>query len=297
MTKHSPGVSPFHYLAHPHEAYRQGYSPLLGEATAGGKVFRAYGYYLPLPIVNRLPPLLQYFQILMDGSSAPRSGRRLLTTHEVPDLALSVLKRVERQVDYGGGVFVGSKEISPIAHLYVGTLHEQKCAIDKYGSVEDYLLQATAAFQEPCDCRPVTLLHEAANPVLGGFPGKSPNRLMAGAITLLSEIVQHAGPDCEEFFDLFTNDSGVSPDTVDPHLWKRARHQSFTEVRGVTSFRAATGLSNQSPKPHMPSHFQVRIEEIDGGFAAGQRLTAYNDIKMPVTDDEWKYRQYYHDYD
>ncbi|MFX9038846.1 hypothetical protein ABTN43_19705, partial [Acinetobacter baumannii] len=55
----------------------------------------------------------------------------------------------------------------------------------------------------------------------------TPNAIVAAAVHLMCDMLEHGGPDVTEFFDLYTNDLTCSPDDVDLTLWRKCREAAL----------------------------------------------------------------------
>jgi hypothetical protein len=301
----SPKKPPFYYIAHPHEAYREGYNAYLGQANDFTEQFQAWNYYLPMDTVRLIPRLNDYLHALISETKCHPERMRRKSFLQSIDTALGLLHRMEYMNKMGNTIAIGSRHIKPVTYCVIGA-GEAPCRMFKfhvysiYGLIDHY----TKRYENPCHCHPICLYHqpkgaEMMKAIREGVSLReplSPNVVMAAAIHFMADMLEHCGPDVTEFFDLFTNDLTCSPDDVDIGLWQKCRERALFGRGNEPLSKRQIGFHANRPEyqpPPKPMKIRVKITDEGDDLYAGAKTTAFQSIVLGKSQEDY-YREYYY---
>lgn len=301
-TKNSiPAMPPYWYIAHPYEAYLSGYNAYLGDiGHVSGEKFQAHNYYLPTDAAKLIPRLHDYFQCLITSTNIHQERMRRKSYLSAFDTAVGVLQRIDLINSSGATIMIGSRHICPMAWCVIGP--EPPCQFYQYNFSDVYALieHYTRPYNEPCHCQAISVYHQCGGrenlrKVSDKAPDSaklSPNKVMTAAIRFLADLLKYGGPDCTEFFDLYTNDMTIPPTEVDVDLWLQCRDKALFG-RGTRPAVVAAKTSNNpmfvrppavrtAPPPPRPMKIVITITEegVDDLLTAGVKSTKFLSI-MP----------------
>lgn len=303
--------APFYHMAHPYKAYTDGYNAYLGNMNAGRETFDAYNYYLPMGAVRLIPRLNDYFQTLInDGPQHPDQQRRRSFLASI-DAALSVLCRIKHLNENGDMAVLGSSHLKPITWAVVGK-GEPPCRLYKFQfhSLYSMLEHYVRRYDESCHAHPVCVYQQSGasggratlEALVAGMKDRpaNVNVFLAGAIHFMVDFLEHAGPDCTDFFDLFTNDLSAGPATVDIALWRKARDKALyadevvreTPQQRQALYQAGSFVSPPAPPPK-PTRVKVTITDEGDDLSKGTKVTKFQAIVITPPHTNY-YAEYYY---
>ena len=300
--------SPFYYMVHPHEAYIRGHTIHLGSVHEHNSEFQAYNYYLPMDTARLVPVINDYFHALIKESEArglhPERMRKRSFLCSI-DTAIGTLSRLDFLIKQGEPIVIGSTHLRPMTWAIFGTDRPHvQCYkhwfYHAYALIDHY----TKRYEEQCHCYPVCLYHgqvgrTALTELMLGSGKKnilSANVVMTAAIHFLADMIEHGGPDVEPFFDLFTNDMGVTPDSVDTQVWLKARDRALNGV-GTRKFAEkrigfpAKPEQGPPPPPPRPLRIKVIVTEDRGDTLTtpNTKVTRFLSITKYDPDEQYRY--------
>jgi len=299
---------PFYYIAHPHEAFLQGFNAYLGNGNDSNVAFQAFTYFLPMDTIRLVPRINDYFHALIAGRDIHHERMRRKSFLESVDAAIGALHRTDYMNSTGSTIVIGSKHIKPVTWAVIGR-DTPSCKMYRFQFYNIYALidHYTKKYEEPCHCGPVCLYHqpkgrEAIEQIIRNSPDRkkvlSQNIVVAAAIHFLADLLEHCGPDVDEYFDLFTNDLTCGPDSVDLDLWLKCRERALfgTNPVPLTPPKRQIGFV-QGPPPPPPKPMRIRVVVTEEGvddLTVGTKTTQFTDIDLSEDDDiERQYREYY----
>lgn len=297
--------TPFYYISHPHEAYLSGYNTLIGKVVNQKQQnLDAYGYYLPLDVIKLIPVINEYFyNLIITGPSDPEKQRRKSYLESI-DVSVGILSRIFYLNSIGNQVNIGSRYIKPTTWAVFGE-GKACCQIYRYqfyninSVIEHYV---NRYILKTC-CHPVCVYYgldtcNAINTLSRKSKGFVSNAILAAAIHLMYDMIEHGGPDVNEFFDLYTNDLTCSPDEVNIDLWQKCRSVSLatdsTTARHQPSTKPIVSVYTPPPLPK-PTKIKVTITDEGDDLSKGCNVTKFNAIKIfPHYSNNTNYSDYYY---
>lgn len=239
-----------YFQKHPQSAYSQGFTAKLYHEALADDVYDVYKFYLPTQIAKKVRFLRKYFKYLDDQVDDPTYKRRKHWC-EFAEEAMFVLSRVSHLTEKDYCFPAGSRYVCALPWAIFGPLETQRMARNYFETIEDVGRHYHNSLHGKC--YPVDLhfrkAPELAHKIAKKFknpPMSSPNYWMAVGIALTYDIIHNCGPDCHEFFDLFTNDYRDSPDHISPSAFQELR----LKILGV---------------PGSPDFSRMKMPKIPGG--------------------------------
>jgi hypothetical protein len=264
---------PFYYIAHPHEAYTRGHTIYLGTANQQNQEYQAYNYFLPMEAARLIPVINDYFHTLIKESETRLHADRMRRKSFLCsiDTTIATLCRLDFLSKRGLTLSIGSRHLKPVTWAVFGKDEPlMRCYKHWWHHIYALINHYTKRYEGQCHCVPVCLYHgqqgrQMLTELMKGAPQKgfTANIVMTAAVQFFADIIEHGGPDMEEFFDLFTNDMTTNPDDVDLQIWQRARDQAlngvgtqkFPERKMGFQYPASTSYAPQPP----PKPMRVKV--------------------------------------
>lgn len=300
--------APFYHIAHPYDAYTEGYNTHIGQMHDGRGTYDAYSYYLPMEVVKLIPVLYDYFNTLIVETKIHAERQRRKNHLSAIDIAVSTLDRIDHMNKSDSMVSIGSRHLKPITWAVIGK-GTPTCRLYKFQfhSIYSLIDHYARRYTNPCHCHPVCVYHhkpyrDIIGKVIQGSPAGqnlSANAVLAASIHFMADLLEHAGPDCTEFFDLFTNDLTCSPDDVDLPLWRRARDKALYANQTVhetpqqrAAFSSAGTFSPPPPPPKKPTRVKVTITNEGDDLTKNAKTTKFQAIVITKPDANYYYYYY-----
>ncbi len=305
--------APFYHIAHPFEAYSEGHNTYLGQMYDNREVFEAFNYYLPMEVVKLIPVLNDYFNTLITETNINPERQRRKSVWSSIDTAVGVLHRISHLNSMDEIVYIGSRHLKPVTWAVIGK-GTPKIKLYKFlfQSIYSVIESYTRRYKEPCHCHPVCVYHqkpyrEMLVKLTDACPNDNPlsaNSFLAAAIHFMVDLLEYGGPDCTEFFDLFTNDLTCSPDDVDLILWRKARERALygnLSVRETPRQRTATAGAGTwasppqlpAPPPKKPTRVKVTITNEGDELFKDAKTTKFQAIVITYPEADL-YSEYYY---
>lgn len=244
-----------------------------------GETYEIHRFYVPDIISERLKFLRKYFNV-MDREQIPHRFKRRKCGLEYAETAVMILARVDQLCNMDVPLAVGSKYLSPEPWATFGEVPDHPCLLNfrDFDDIGQYYYKqfcqssssiATYRFRiAPNLVESLSIRHKA-----------SPHMVMAIASCLLSDILLHAGPDCTEMFDLFTNDLREGPDQIKIDKWLNLRCKIMGRY-GQIKDKPYTVKVGQLYHPPVKLVSETRIDLITDSdeLSAGEKTVA---VRMP----------------
>lgn len=179
-------------------------------------------YWLPEKVKNRFEFVKKFFKIQNIVCPVSFPDRRRKSIHETAEACVVILSRIESFMNLGIPVVLGSKFLKDLPWATFGkTDHFEGIYFEEFKDVikyyEDYFTGKD--FHEIFPFR----LCENETRKLADKYKKNSGEMMALAICLMCDIIWNCGPDCDELFDVFSNDVRDDPAFFDFGIWERQR--------------------------------------------------------------------------
>jgi hypothetical protein len=296
----------FYYISHPYEGYKNGCNLLLGNMHQKQQVFNAYTYYLPLAVTKLLLEINEYFHMLIEcGPVAVENQRRKSYLASI-DTAIGVFTRIHYLNNMGHQIAVGSKYLKPITWAIFG---EGEPIIKQYKyqfyTIDSIIGHYVQRYEEYTNCHPVCVYHaasgrDAVSAIVDRSKMFTPNAVVAGAIHLMHDMLEHGGPDMTDFFDLYTNDLMCPPDKIEVASWRTCRDKALYGSKQTRESTASTTVSTQAKKhtvyvPYQAKPMKIKVTITDEGDDLSSGCTRTNFQSIIITPPNNKYyNQFYY---
>jgi hypothetical protein len=216
-----------YYQKHTQAAFAQGFTEKLYNEVVGSEVYEVHKFYLPTKIGKRVKFLRRYFEFL-DNEVPKGHQKRRQSPCEFAETAMFALTRIKMLTEKGYTIIAGSQHVSPIPWAIFGPPN-QRPARFYYKNIDDLAGQYHNYMHGKMF--PIELHFRVGSGLASKLAARhadveylsSPNYWMALGICVLFDIIHNCGPDCHEFYELFTNDYKDNPQTIDFKQWQRAR--------------------------------------------------------------------------
>lgn len=270
--------------------------------------YEVHRYYLPRKIVNRLKFIQKYFRV-MNRAAIPQQYKLRKNEVEYFETAVIIFARLLTMCENDIPFLAGSGFLSPKPWASFGEVPEKvsKLEFRDFYDIANYyrpLIANSNATPEYVHFRIVpNLLME-----LGDKYRMSPHHLGAIAICLLYDILLNCGPDCEDFYDLFTNDNrDNSAEFIDINDWENLRCAVIGKNGRIRDRRWKVKLG-QFYTPAIPLKSKLTFEEVlnSDSLEEGERVIIFkrkpeikdvcftserdDDIEAPETDIAYQSR-------
>lgn len=247
----------------------------------GNEIYNIHKYFVPIAVVNRIKFLRKYFKI-MDRDDTPYRHKKRKNYVEFLETALMILARVDTFISKKIPVVAGSGDLSPLPWATFGFIHADvhpQFEFDTFGSITkhyNYLIHENSPFvsklfahrREPFLARNMADMYNCSS-----------HMIVSLAICLLYDILIHCGPDCEEFYDLFTNDNRIRPSEIQIPEWEKIRCKVMGSEGSVSGKKWKVNLG-QYYTPKFPNETTVKFEELpeNNDISHGEKVKLFNPI-------------------
>ena len=259
-----------YYENHPRAAFAQDFVQQFDHVTELSNVkYSGYGVFIPTRIIPMVKRVRRYFEEL-DKYPEEASRRRRKNPLEYIETAVNMLYRAHNLCAHQA-IPIGSQHLSPLAWAVIGPNIEGMFARNYFDNIESLYAHYDNWMNGSCKKQLAYFTNGFERVTeLSRFYTWSRNRVIAVALVFLHDLIQHGGPDCDHFYDLYTNDqrccsvSGCLPD------WQRARAKVFVGDKMVTPLPGRrVVVAEWRPRP---MKVETTIEEIDCGddLSAGE---------------------------
>lgn len=228
--------SDLYYFNNPYEGYSKGHYFELGNTNDNGKAFHATLFHLPIEVHAAAIHVFKFYQYLIESTyQVPQESRIRQSAMESMDIALFSLNRVEYHLGNYSPLILGSKLLNPIPFAIVGKRDDENLYRNTFADLWDIIEQYNDRFNDKSIFRPTLLYHtKAGKDCLLGIADPprtgnryNPNKVVTAAVLFLYDLLRHVGPDCNIFYDLYTNDYRVTKEKIDLNTWRDASQFAF----------------------------------------------------------------------
>lgn len=317
----------FYYAAHPYEAYSKGYNVLIGDASIQGEAYQAYTYFFPAEVISFYQTLGDFYDVLIKDHNVPMINKRHKSYTDVFDIAIHFLAKIQRHLENNSTFLMGSKE-KPVAFAYIGPVSHYAIALNTYETIWEIIGEYTAKYETAQRAVPLVCYHKHQRKeyldklLLPKTPEThqfNSNRILAGALAFMYDVIVNCGPETHQICELFTNDYRIQGNNVDQSILSKARLAAFHTqpaprkiIQADNTFRdygrGATGLSASSqaysyqrnipkPAPPVPKFVKVKITECHGDLQQGTAVFSFlptaSEIAQAHQDNERKKQRFY----
>lgn len=294
------------YKKHPRVAFQEGHPDIVKSKRHWSHHYKRYSYYMPEPAVSCFSILKKYFKELdYKYEKIPNNFKYRQTFWDLTETALDIMWTIRLSILRSNPIFAGTEFISPISWAIFGSsfLNEthSRTARKYFPTMSDVFSYYDASMWSPhynigtidraiyCveDKEQDSLLN------LSSIYGKSPNYTLSCAYFLLFDIIKNCGPDCPEFFPVFTND--LTDKSNNPSItanWNNARkkishhfrskNSSSTEI--ISEFKSISTEYNKTShyewKCKKPYYIIVANEINKDSIIDGEKYESYEDCKF-----------------
>lgn len=265
-----------HYRHNPEEAWKDGFTSKICSEWIDAEVYDIYQYYMPCKAAKKIRFVKQYFQKLTKQETLWKYRRRNCW-QEFAETAIMILARIDVLIRKDSGIIAGSKMVNAaIPWATFGNYRNSEIfAQNSFENIPEIFKHYNIYLKGAC--YPVTFHFRNMENLpqrLGQKFKKTPNFIMAAAIVLLADIIQECGPDCHEFFELYTNDTRESPANIDLDDWFDSRCNMLGVVKKICPLRELTvnkktfvrhhtdDLWEYETKKEKPFRFKANMKEI-----------------------------------
>jgi len=277
--------------------YRAGFTLHLYSEQVEDELYETHQYFLPCQVAKRVRFMRNFFQTLHDPN-IPVDYRRRQNPVEFAETCIMVLSRVDMMCSTDSAIVAGSKYVSGVPWAIFGE------RVDLYAQNDFRDLPQVAQFYKHYltgACYPISFHFRSAPNLpkkIAKKYKKHPNWVMALAVALCYDIVRNCGPDCFEFFDLFTNDSRESPENFNLDAFQSLRCKILGVERLGSPLNRKVHYVSYKPKEKVPFRAKTTIEELEvkgDDLADGcySRPTFPPQREVPTQTEAEKYRDFY----
>jgi hypothetical protein len=254
-----------HYRLNPNKAWRDGYTTRLYSHWIDADIYDVYQYYMPCHAAKRIRFVKEYFQKIIEPST-PWQFKRRKCWQEFVETSVAILARTDNLMRRNITIIAGSESVNPsIPWALFGECSEifARFTFKKISDILDHYETYLSG-----NCYPVEFHFKN----MAHLPEKlgNPNQVVAAALVLVYDIIQECGPDCNEFFDLFTNDFRKNPSNIDMDDWFNLRCKILGIEKQVCPLKELTKVSKLSAWdysiPIKEYRIKTKVEEIFSGI-------------------------------
>jgi hypothetical protein len=251
----------------------------LGTERHGDQCYEVYGYLLPTKLDATVTFLKKYFKVLDKFSCVPYDYKRRKVYKEFAETAIMILARVEQFLSIKRPLIAGSRYINPAAWAIFGEAEDlfPKHSFKDFESICNFYEKRI--FKNPnSDNTKKEMFHFRHEPnlcnQLAAKYDETPHYIMTVALAFLRDIILNCGPDCQEFYDIFTNDYREDAEAIDIDQWQELRCKVLGRNGKITTktYNVKVGQVNL---PSIPLVTVTTIEEIsdDDNLAQGEKTS------------------------
>lgn len=252
-----------------------------------GEQYDVFRYYIPNRVESRLNTLRKWFRVL-DRDRIPYQYKRRKNPIEHAETAVMILGRIDQLCTLDVPIVAGSGYISSKPWATFGEVPNAKSQL-QFRDVEDISDYYHNLIVKGASS--ASYLHFRVCPnlpmELSNKHNKTVHYVVSMALLLLCDILENVGPDCEEFYDLFTNDTRVGREHVDIFDWSRTR-QTVLGKKGKTREKRVNIRLGQVYDPPVPLASRTDFIELPESedLAKGEKLVEAKKPKIKFNYDE-----------
>jgi len=216
-----------YYQKNTKQAFREGFTMRTHYEVIEPECYQVYKYYLPVNASKKITWVKKYFESL-DGLDIENTFKRRKSHVEFAETALLMLTRINWATMKDRYIVAGSEYVSPIAWCVFGRSDYapmSKMHFSNIVEIANHYKNYTHGNCYPIDIH-FRMGSDWANRIAKRFHKpmlKSPNLWMTVALLLTYDLIHNCGPDCSEFFELFTNDYREHSSDFNLDQWERLR--------------------------------------------------------------------------
>ena len=254
-----------------------------------GVQYEIHSYFVPHVLDKRIKFLKKYFRVI-DRTSIPHVHKRRKSPVEFAETAVMILARLNAMCKMDIPIVVGSAYLDKMPWAIFGNApgFGARHLFHDFDGIADHYRKLLVK-----GCSSAEHLHFRVVPTLSWQLADeyniSPSFVVSLSICLLHDIILNCGPDCEELYDLFSNDLRVQ--SVSLHEWQDLRCKILGR-HGKINDQPHDYAVGQIYEPRFPLISSTRIVEIseDDDLAGGEKV---HFMRCPVVDDYAKRAEKY----
>ncbi len=209
-----------------------------------GVPYEVYRYWIPCNLNSKIDVIKKWGQAIC-RESIPKRFRRRKNRSEYAETAVMIFARIDQFISLDIPFTVGSGYLSQNQWATFGEVENPNSEhtfrrMADIGYHYKKNIVGTGRIAHYFHFRTYPLLAQA----LAYKHDTSAHNIMSVAILLLHDLIVNAGPDCEEFYDLFTNDTRVKPEHIDVNDWRKLRVNIFGNKKGKSRPKRTGLLAN-----------------------------------------------------
>lgn len=210
------------------QAFLHAQTDAISSFSLDGIDYKVIRYYVPQNVIHKARKVKEYFQLLDDR--VPFKFRRRKSHIEFVDTALVCLERIARVSELRSSLVAGSSHIRPIPWAIFGKSERDYCQY-KFETLDHLIRFYKKSYGKTYYY--IDIHHRSSGRSLKVLQGMSKmygygvTAIISVAIYLIHDLIRNIGPDCEDFFDLCSNDVRDTPETIDKRKWENSRRSIF----------------------------------------------------------------------
>lgn len=288
-----------HYRKYAKQGYKKGFTLRIYNEVIDDELYETHQYFVPVQAAKRVRFMKKFFQTLHD-TNIPIDFRRRKSPVEFGETCVNVLQRIDMMCSIDSAIVAGSRYVSGVPWAIFGVDQSDLFAQNTYKDLPS--LARAYKYYLTGNCYPTTFHFRSAPNVPHKLAKKyktNANYVMALALSVCYDVIHNCGPDCFEFFDLFTNDHRESPENFNIDSWQSLR----CKILGVERLGPLTKSYRRNyveiePQPKRPFKAKTKIEELevegdDLTVGCTSRPTFLPERKISDQSETDKYRDYY----
>lgn len=273
--------------------FRQGYSVACSPFKLNDMPCQLVKYAVPARVCFKSNEIQRYLEAL-DSPSIPDSRKRIKTSLDQADLAVSTLEQVVRARELGRTLVAGSTHICGIAWATFGKgtdIPARNHFSDLKALYYHYKPEFGTNYSELLAYHFVRKRARKTLERLEKMSGFTITAIISVAFYVLHDLLRHCGPDCLDFLEFASNDLDVTtPEDVDVEQWKKAHGKVVHNTNDTLNLPAVSRYGWGSSSNHLlygKSRSKVSFRIKTGNLAKDCYGWKLKDV-YPIKEDKAK---------
>lgn len=218
--------------------------------TIGSKVFPGIVVPLAREAAAASRMVRKYFRIMTQDRPVVAESGRFEGWWDFAEVAVRLMARLENSVEYGMEVVIGSNYLSDYPWAVFG--NTRVGARNKFAQFSQIIDHYDKHLSDTNRVEYTIPFNSDGEDVykMANRHDLSPATMFAACLLLTRDMIYHGGPDCDLFFDLYTNDIRDTPDTIDLDEWEKTRCRMFGRF-GEVEFPDPRFVESRGPRQVM----------------------------------------------
>jgi len=247
-----------------------------------GDNYDVFRYYIPTRADSKLNSIRKWFRV-MGREHVPQQYKRRKQPIEHVETAVMILGRIDQLYSLDVPLTVGSGFLSSKPWATFGNVSsDSKIEFKNFDSIIDHYKSQIVKGAPSAGYFHFRIVPSLAEHLADKY-NQTDHTIVSLATLFLYDLLINTGPDCEELYDLFTNDTRIGPDHIDVKEWRDLRKTVFGK-KGKTKdkrYNLSVGQVNEPITLVSRTDFEERPESDD--LTEGEKIVQ---IKYKMTYEE-----------